>query len=166
MEEHIWPPSSMGLDESLINRIPTCKYDQQEGLVEGTECSVCLSEFEEGEVLRILPKCNHPFHIQCIDTWLQSHSTCPLCRVNIVLAAGLPFALMPLEMEAPVPSTFHALVPTTTTPIPARITHEIEMLQEQYMEELLDGQMSGPTNSISITSSRADSLGVVGKFST
>lgn len=53
--------------------------------MEGTECSVCLSEFKEDENLRLLPKCSHAFHLQCIDTWLKSHSSCPLCRVNILL---------------------------------------------------------------------------------
>ncbi|EPS66911.1 hypothetical protein M569_07866, partial [Genlisea aurea] len=44
------------------------------------ECAVCLAEFDESDVVRLLPKCNHSFHIECIDTWFRSHSTCPLCR--------------------------------------------------------------------------------------
>lgn len=47
------------------------------------DCAVCLSEFEEGETGRVLPKCNHSFHIDCIDMWFQSHSTCPLCRAPV-----------------------------------------------------------------------------------
>ncbi|GER48972.1 RING/U-box superfamily protein [Striga asiatica] len=44
------------------------------------ECSVCLSLFEQGDEVRNL-KCNHTFHKDCIDTWLQRESaTCPLCR--------------------------------------------------------------------------------------
>ncbi|KAA0049120.1 hypothetical protein IC582_012430 [Cucumis melo] len=72
-----------GLDEALIKSITVCKYKRGDGLVEGTDCSVCLSEFEENESLRLLPKCSHAFHLPCIDTWLKSHSTCPLCRSNI-----------------------------------------------------------------------------------
>ncbi len=94
----VWPIASPGLEESLIRRIPTCSYKASEGLVEETECAVCLGEFEEGDALRLLPKCNHAFHTSCIDTWLQSNSTCPLCRINIGLAAGLPHALMPLHL--------------------------------------------------------------------
>ncbi|CAK9860720.1 unnamed protein product [Sphagnum jensenii] len=94
----VWPMASPGLEESLIRRIPTCSYKASEGLVEETECAVCLGEFEEGDALRLLPKCNHAFHTSCIDTWLQSNSTCPLCRINIGLAAGLPHALMPLHL--------------------------------------------------------------------
>ncbi|KAK9930380.1 hypothetical protein M0R45_027419 [Rubus argutus] len=32
----------------------------------------------------LLPKCSHAFHINCIDTWLRSHTNCPLCRAYIV----------------------------------------------------------------------------------
>ncbi|KAL5834756.1 hypothetical protein ACOSQ4_014253 [Xanthoceras sorbifolium] len=72
-----------GLDEGLIKSITVCKYKKGDGLVEGSDCSVCLSEFLEDESLRLLPKCNHAFHLPCIDTWLKSHSNCPLCRANI-----------------------------------------------------------------------------------
>ncbi|KHN26534.1 RING-H2 finger protein ATL2 [Glycine soja] len=49
----------------------------------GPECAVCLSEFEPGETGRVLPKCNHSFHIECIDMWFHSHDTCPLCRAPV-----------------------------------------------------------------------------------
>ncbi|KAK4476485.1 hypothetical protein RD792_015639 [Penstemon davidsonii] len=76
---------SSGLDEAVIKKIKVCKYKKGgDGLIEGTECAVCLSEFEENESLRLLSKCNHAFHLPCIDTWLQSHSNCPLCRAGVV----------------------------------------------------------------------------------
>ncbi|CAL9117510.1 unnamed protein product [Musa textilis] len=40
--------------------------------------------FEADDRLRLLPKCSHAFHVQCIDTWLLSHSTCPLCRRSLL----------------------------------------------------------------------------------
>uniref|UniRef100_J3LBC5 RING-type E3 ubiquitin transferase n=1 Tax=Oryza brachyantha TaxID=4533 RepID=J3LBC5_ORYBR len=36
-----------------------------------------------GELVRQLPACGHLFHVDCIDMWLHSHSTCPLCRCNV-----------------------------------------------------------------------------------
>ncbi|OEL31582.1 E3 ubiquitin-protein ligase [Dichanthelium oligosanthes] len=74
---------SDGLDETLINKITVCKYKRGDGFVDSTDCSVCLGEFRDGESLRLLPKCSHAFHLPCIDTWLKSHSNCPLCRCNI-----------------------------------------------------------------------------------
>lgn len=44
------------------------------------ECSICLSEFEEKEFVKVIPFCKHGFHPTCIDTWLSSHVSCPLCR--------------------------------------------------------------------------------------
>jgi len=48
------------------------------------KCNICLSSFEEGEVLRTLP-CEHAFHSSCIDQWLleSKNSTCPCCRFNV-----------------------------------------------------------------------------------
>lgn len=45
-----------------------------------TECVICLSEFAVGDKVRLLPKCQHGFHVRCIDKWLNSHSSCPTCR--------------------------------------------------------------------------------------
>ncbi|KAE8676802.1 E3 ubiquitin-protein ligase ATL4 [Hibiscus syriacus] len=44
------------------------------------DCAVCLSKFEPEDQLRLLPLCCHAFHAHCIDTWLSSNQTCPLCR--------------------------------------------------------------------------------------
>ncbi|KAE8671701.1 E3 ubiquitin-protein ligase [Hibiscus syriacus] len=79
-----WQISTTGLDEALIKSITAFKYKKGDGFVEGSDCSVCLNEFRDDESLRLLPKCSHAFHLPCIDTWLRSHSNCPLCRANIV----------------------------------------------------------------------------------
>ncbi|KAE8659263.1 putative DNA binding protein [Hibiscus syriacus] len=84
VDHHIWFITNVGLQQSIINSITVCKYKKDEGLIEGTECSVCLNEFQEDETVRLLPKCNHAFHISCIDTWLRAHTNCPLCRAHIV----------------------------------------------------------------------------------
>ncbi|KAF8394598.1 hypothetical protein HHK36_020812 [Tetracentron sinense] len=71
--------ASRGLDASVLQSLPVFVYSTKTHN-EVTECAVCLSEFEENEKGRLLPKCNHSFHIDCIDMWFHSHSTCPLCR--------------------------------------------------------------------------------------
>lgn len=90
IDHPIWYIRTIGLQPSVINTITIFRYKTGEKLIEGTECSVCLSEFQEDETLRLLPKCNHAFHIRCIDTWLRSHTNCPLCRAPIVSNAGAP----------------------------------------------------------------------------
>ncbi|KAH7518660.1 hypothetical protein FEM48_Zijuj09G0194500 [Ziziphus jujuba var. spinosa] len=85
LDHPIWYIRTVGLQPTVINAINVFKYKKGDGLVEGTDCSVCLSEFQEDETLRLLPKCSHAFHIPCIDTWLRSHTNCPMCRAPIVM---------------------------------------------------------------------------------
>ncbi|KAI5076965.1 hypothetical protein GOP47_0009030 [Adiantum capillus-veneris] len=53
------------------------------GTMSARECSICLSEFVDGEDVKLLPVCSHCFHVKCIDMWLFSHTTCPICRLGI-----------------------------------------------------------------------------------
>ncbi|KAH6833261.1 RING/U-box superfamily protein [Perilla frutescens var. hirtella] len=90
VDHPIWYIRTIGLQPSVINAITIVNYKRGDGLVEGSDCAVCLSEFEEDETLRLLPKCSHAFHIPCIDTWLRSHTNCPMCRAGIVVPGPLP----------------------------------------------------------------------------
>lgn len=73
------PVASRGLEPAVIGSLPVFEYSSKDR-TEPVECAVCLSEFEDNEKGRLLPKCNHSFHTECIDMWFYSHSTCPLCR--------------------------------------------------------------------------------------
>lgn len=72
-----------GLEKKVIETLPFFKFSSLKGSKQGLECTVCLSKFEDEETLRLLPKCKHAFHMNCIDKWLESHSTCPLCRYMV-----------------------------------------------------------------------------------
>ncbi|GLT56247.1 hypothetical protein SLA2020_293050 [Shorea laevis] len=88
-----------GLEASVIKTFPSMVYSEvkHHKLGNGTlECAVCLSEFEDHETLRLIPKCNHVFHTDCIDAWLARHTTCPVCRANLVPQPGDPVA-QPIE---------------------------------------------------------------------
>lgn len=49
-------------------------------------CSVCLGDYVAEDRLQQIPSCGHTFHIDCIDSWLSTHSTCPLCRSSLLSA--------------------------------------------------------------------------------
>lgn len=75
-----------GLDQTVIDTFPVLEYSEVKAHKIGKhalECAVCLSEFEDAETLRLIPKCDHVFHTECIDEWLVSHTTCPVCRANL-----------------------------------------------------------------------------------
>ncbi|CAI8619086.1 unnamed protein product [Vicia faba] len=70
-----------GIKKNALKTFPIVSFSvevQLPGL--DAECMICLSEFAKGEKIRILPKCNHGFHVGCIDKWLKEHSSCPKCR--------------------------------------------------------------------------------------
>ena len=58
-----------------------------------------MVDFEDGEQLKALPcgtcadgeqlkaaphNTQHKFHYHCIRRWLENHTTCPLCRYDLV----------------------------------------------------------------------------------
>ncbi|KAI3925085.1 hypothetical protein MKW98_009735 [Papaver atlanticum] len=72
-----------GLKKRALRQIPVVVYGSGVD-IPATECPICLGEYMEGEKVRILPKCNHGFHMRCIDIWLISHSSCPTCRHSLI----------------------------------------------------------------------------------
>lgn len=69
-----------GLDQALIDALPVFYYKDIVGLKEPFDCAVCLCEFSDLDKLKFIPNCGHAFHMHCIEAWLLSNSTCPLCR--------------------------------------------------------------------------------------
>ncbi|KAK9039741.1 hypothetical protein GQ457_06G039540 [Hibiscus cannabinus] len=75
-----------GLAGDLVEKIPKIiitKNNIVDASGEKVSCSVCLQDFQLGETVRSLPQCHHMFHLPCIDKWLLSHASCPLCRRDL-----------------------------------------------------------------------------------
>ncbi|GLJ32506.1 hypothetical protein SUGI_0654150 [Cryptomeria japonica] len=70
---------SVGLHRQVIEALPVSQYKSHDG----HQCSVCLSEYGDSEIVKLLPNCNHYFHKECIDKWFLSHSSCPVCRTTV-----------------------------------------------------------------------------------
>ncbi|KAG8098450.1 hypothetical protein GUJ93_ZPchr0013g35379 [Zizania palustris] len=88
----------LGIDEATLKGYPEVVYGEarKEGKAKkGTTCtccSVCLDNYGDGDVLRMLPECGHLFHRECVDPWLRKHPTCPVCRTS-PLPSPLPTPL-------------------------------------------------------------------------
>lgn len=75
--------AATGLKKRELSQIPVGVYGSDAN-IKGTDCAICLGEFQAGDKVRMLPICNHGFHVGCIDTWLLSHSSCPNCRHSLL----------------------------------------------------------------------------------
>ncbi|KAB0372090.1 hypothetical protein FD755_015882 [Muntiacus reevesi] len=74
------PYELIGLTKAQIDNLALRSFGENE---EFKACSICITEYIEGNILRILP-CSHEFHDHCIDHWLAEHITCPICRRPVV----------------------------------------------------------------------------------
>eukprot|EP00249_Psilotum_nudum_P007621 c20702_g1_i1 orf=208-1830(-) len=87
--EDVVPPPPLlsdqdnGVDASIIENLPLFSFTSLQGTKDGLECAVCLCRYEDTDILRLLPKCKHAFHIDCVGKWLHNRSTCPLCRHRV-----------------------------------------------------------------------------------
>ena len=66
----ISPPTILHIDNENIFKIDDNNID----------CSICL---DDKETQPIKLKCDHKFHLSCIQTWFNNNNECPLCRKNI-----------------------------------------------------------------------------------
>ncbi|XP_057469454.1 E3 ubiquitin-protein ligase ATL23-like [Actinidia eriantha] len=69
-----------GLSAAELEKLPRATGKE---LVMETECAVCLDEIEREQPARLVPGCNHGFHLQCADTWLSKRSVCPVCKAKL-----------------------------------------------------------------------------------
>lgn len=64
-----------------IDRLQTIKITSKI-LASTQSCTICQEDFKQNETIKKLP-CDHYFHANCILPWLQSQSTCPICRAGL-----------------------------------------------------------------------------------
>jgi len=78
-----------GLSAAVIKALP-CSSAPAGGFLDtcNHECSICLTDIQEGERIRRLPRCGHTFHSACIDLWLVRTADCPLCKQSVVEEAS------------------------------------------------------------------------------
>ena len=79
-------PQSNGFSDQEIENLPQFTFEGSNEVKkpeDEEQCSICLMEFQNGEVIRTLP-CIHNFHKDCINQWLKRQKYCPLCKGEIV----------------------------------------------------------------------------------
>ena len=72
---------SRGYTEKEIKSIPKKKFYKSEKV--NDSCSICMTKQEYFEDVLEL-KCKHCFHAECIEKWLKTEKTCPICKNNAI----------------------------------------------------------------------------------
>ncbi|KAJ8647594.1 hypothetical protein MRB53_000617 [Persea americana] len=146
--------TGLGLDASVVAALPMFGYKSDEH--KGTEeCVICLSVLVDEEKARILPKCRHVFHVGCIDMWLHSHSTCPICRAFVVPGeeAMDVSSIVTLELSHdPPPETSSSHEQAVMTEEHSEIVVEVEIppdLESQTQKDSSSGSLSLSSSSSS-----------------
>ncbi|CAM0882657.1 unnamed protein product [Alopecurus aequalis] len=149
-----------GLEPSAIAALPTAAYEETGG--EPGECAICLGAARQGEAVRVLPSCAHVFHVACVDTWLASSSSCPVCRAMVEpppppsssAAAGSVHEKQSLEKEdagtsgppcglgASLMKMLSRERPAARRPLQGDHAHQVEM----RLEDLESQQQQHPVN--------------------
>ncbi|XP_012687304.1 E3 ubiquitin-protein ligase RNF38 [Clupea harengus] len=81
LAERLGEAKPRGLLKADIEQLPSYRFNPTNHQSEQTLCVVCMCDFESRQLLRVLP-CNHEFHAKCVDKWLKSNRTCPICRAD------------------------------------------------------------------------------------
>ncbi|XP_048612057.1 RING-H2 finger protein ATL67-like [Brassica napus] len=79
---------NMKAKNAVINSYPKFHFSKEtsaassDGFGGGgdTSCTICLCEYKEAEMLRMMPECKHYFHLCCLDAWLKLNGPCPVYR--------------------------------------------------------------------------------------
>ncbi|XP_073315747.1 E3 ubiquitin-protein ligase ATL23 [Primulina huaijiensis] len=74
------PNQHNGLSASDLEKLPKVTGKD---LILGSDCAICLDEIESEQPAKLIPGCNHGFHLHCIDIWLSKQPFCPVCRAKI-----------------------------------------------------------------------------------
>ena len=83
-QERVQDGHGGGLSASELVTLPCHDFKSADGGAAAGDCAVCLEAFQAGDRCRQLPRCEHSFHADCVDSWLRKSSACPVCRADVV----------------------------------------------------------------------------------
>ena len=70
-------------DAAIVSELPETQIDDINKLEEDKKnCVICMEDFKNGDKSTNLP-CLHMFHTNCIQSWLKTQNTCPICKFEL-----------------------------------------------------------------------------------
>ena len=70
-------------ENQISNASTIILYDYNTWTYNSRTCPIGLTEFEDGDEIRILNVCGHYYNKNNIDRWFSSNINCPICRHDI-----------------------------------------------------------------------------------
>ena len=69
---------------SMMQKSVTKEQKKEQTAKDENTCPICLCDFEVGDDIIVLKKCQHQYHKSCIKDWIsRSQQNCPLCRTSV-----------------------------------------------------------------------------------
>ena len=70
-------------DAAIVSELPEQRIDDIKKLDKDKQnCVICMEDFKNGDKSTNLP-CLHMFHTNCIQSWLKTQNTCPICKFKL-----------------------------------------------------------------------------------
>ena len=104
-------PSGKGLSAAEYAALQKTKYTT---MGRPADCPVCLTSFRLGDACKLLP-CQHLFCEKCTKRWMDSNTTCPMCRRDCRFADMLALNEQRRRARA-MPTSLVPLAPLTRPP--------------------------------------------------
>ncbi|XP_010542638.1 PREDICTED: RING-H2 finger protein ATL7-like [Tarenaya hassleriana] len=124
--------AELGLSKEVREMLPIVVYKESFSVTD-SQCSVCLGDYQADDKLQQIPACGHTFHMDCIDQWLTTHTTCPLCRLSLVPKSSQS---QPHHTEGPVSDTENSdRASAQPEPQPSESVNHSNVDQERVRDE-------------------------------
>lgn len=69
-----------------------------------SECTICLLDYTEET--KKTTECHHIFHQECLNRWLETNNSCPLCRTVLKQVITLPSIWEERQPPSPINSSY------------------------------------------------------------
>jgi len=76
---HLFQDEPKGNPKNPLDLFPTEVFRSEKFRKDDPKCTICLSAYTEGELMKSLP-CFHCFHTDCIEQWFKVSCCCPICK--------------------------------------------------------------------------------------
>lgn len=87
---------------AILESLEKAEYKDWATADSDERCPICLDDYSPTDPVMKLNNCSHWLHRDCLQQWLGTAGTCPVCRKSVAQAAGSPAARRTSPIAIPV----------------------------------------------------------------